>query len=71
MTDSLKVSVPATLSKHVLLAALRDLTIGDERFDHRQWSLWEAKCLEDAARMIREGYARAEAAAKSKEVGER
>jgi hypothetical protein len=46
------------IDKNEVMACLRNMTIHDEAFDHRPWSLWDAEVLEQAAQLIREGYAR-------------
>jgi hypothetical protein len=45
------------IDKNQVMACLRTMTINDEDFDHRPWSLWDAEVLEQAAKLIREGYA--------------
>jgi hypothetical protein len=53
MMDRRHVAIVSTISKESLVEALRKITVEDENFDWRQWSLADAKTLEDAARMIR------------------
>lgn len=44
------------IDKESVMACLRHMTIHDEEFDHRPWSLWDAEVLEQAAKLIRDGY---------------
>lgn len=57
--------VSARVSKNQLFTALREITFFSCDFDHKEWSIYEAECFEDAAKMIRDGYAKD---AKSSEV---
>jgi hypothetical protein len=52
-----KVQVSTQIHPHELMRALRSITIAAERFEPDEWSLWDAECLEGAARVIREGIA--------------
>jgi hypothetical protein len=49
----------ATVTIHAfeVLGCLQRLTTRNPDFDHRQWSIHDAELLEEAARLIRRGYA--------------
>lgn len=47
-----------TIHQNQLMHCLRQMTIHNEHFDHRYWSIWDAEDLERIAGMIRDGYVR-------------
>jgi hypothetical protein len=48
--------VTATIFGFQVVAAIRGMILDNERFDHRQWSIYDAEQFEAAARLIRQGY---------------
>jgi hypothetical protein len=59
MPGRLTVEVPATISKDLIMAAVRALTIHRDDFDPGPWCLGDAEDLEAAARLIRREIAEA------------
>ena len=55
-----KAAVSVKIDNIQLMHALRHMTLYDEKFDHRAWSLAQADDLVAVARMIREGYGHTE-----------
>lgn len=49
-------TITATVDRDQIMAALRGMTVNDEAFDHRQWSIWDAETFEAVAKLIRAGY---------------
>jgi hypothetical protein len=59
MPGRLTVEVPATISKDMIMAAVRALTIHRYTFDPGPWCLGDAEDFEAAARLIRREIAAA------------
>lgn len=48
-----KAHVNVAITKDALMEALVAMTVNDEQFDPRDWSIWNAEVLERAAALIR------------------
>jgi hypothetical protein len=51
-----EIEITSIVRKDALVGAIRELTISNEDFDHRQWSIYDADTFEQIATMIRAGY---------------
>lgn len=49
--------VKSRITREELMAALRKMTVDNERFGHRCWAIRDAETFVIIARMICEGYA--------------
>jgi hypothetical protein len=57
LSRSREAEVTLVINNDSLMTALRSMTINNGDFRHQSWSIWDAECMEAAARMIRRGYA--------------